>query len=184
MAKTALLIIDLQNDYFPGGKWTLHNIEAAARKAGGLLNHFRQEGLPVIHVRHSFSGPDAPFFAEGSPGAEINETVRPVVGEAVVHKQQVNAFHETDLKAVLDQAKIEDLVICGAMSHMCVDAATRAASDLGYRCTVIHDACAAKDLDFDGKTIAAAEVHAAYMSALGFAYAKVCSAEAFLAADS
>src|SRR3546814_14756141 len=66
------------------------------------------------------------------------------------------------------------------MSHMCIDAATRAASDLGYRTTVVHDACATRDLEFDGQVVPAAQVHNAYMSALAFAYAKVTTADEYL----
>ena len=66
-----------------------------------------------------------------------------------------------------------DVVIVGAMSHMCIDATTRAAADHGYRVTVVADACATRDSEFDGRLVPAADVHAAFMSALAFAYAEV-----------
>src|SRR5207253_1450269 len=101
--------------------------------------------------------------------------------EPVVLKHFVNSFRETELQSILDQQGIENLVIVGSMSHMCIDGVTRAAADLGYTVTVIHDACATRDLEFNGLTVPAAHVHAAFMSALGFAYATVVSTHSFLA---
>lgn len=181
MAKQALVVIDIQNDYFPGGKWTLHNMDAAADNAARLLAAARAAGDLVVHVRHEFPTADAPFFAPGTAGAQIHPKVQNQAGEHVVLKNHINSFRETDLKAVLDRNGIEQLVICGAMSHMCVDAATRAANDHGYRCTVVHDACASRDLEFNGVRIPAEQTHAAFMSALGFGYAAALSTDEFLA---
>jgi len=180
MTKKALLVIDLQNDYFPGGKWTLDGIDAAAANAVRLVSAERDAGNLVVHVRHEFPTSDAPFFTPGSEGAKIHKDIQPIDGEDIVLKNQVNSFRDTELKDILDRNGIEEVVICGAMSHMCVDAATRAANDLGYRCTVIHDACASRDLEFDGVRVPAQHAHAAYMAALGFAYANTVSTEEYL----
>lgn len=169
----ALLLIDVQNDYFPGGAMELAGIDAASRNAAEVLQRFREAKLPLIHVRHEFASVDATFFRPGSAGAEIHPSVAPATGEAVVTKNFVNAFLQTDLRQRLDALGVKDLVIVGAMSHMCIEGTTRAAADLGYRCQVIHDACATRDQEFDGRTVKAADVHAAAMSTLGFAYAKV-----------
>lgn len=184
MPKRALVLIDIQNDYFPGGKWPLSGIETAADNAARVLEAARTAGELVIHVRHEFSTADAPFFAPGSGGANIHRKVRQLENEPVVLKHQVNAFRETDLKALLDQSGIEELVICGAMSHMCVDAGTRAASDLGYKCIVVHDACATREQEFQGTVVPAADVHAAFMAALQFGYATLVSTEDYLASRS
>lgn len=181
MAKYALIVIDVQNDYFPGGRWTLSGMDAAADNAGKLLAAARKSGDLVVHIRHEFPTDDAPFFAPGSVGAQIHEKARNVDGETVVVKHHINSFRETNLKAVLDQNGIQDVVICGAMSHMCVDAATRAANDFGYQCTIVHDACASRDLEFNAVKVPAAQVHAAFMAALQFGYAKSVSTEEFLA---
>jgi nicotinamidase-related amidase len=180
MPKRALVLIDVQNDYFPGGKWPLVGIESAADNAARLLAAARAAGDLVIHVRHEFPTSDAPFFTPGSEGAEIHAKVRDAEGEPVVLKHHDNSFRETDLKTILDRHGIDELVICGAMSHMCVDAGVRAASDLGYHCLVIHDACATRDQEFEGKLIPASEVHAAFMAALAFGYAKLVSTEEYL----
>lgn len=182
MSKRALVLIDIQNDYFPDGKWALEGMDAAATNAARLLTAARDAGELVVFVRHEFPSADAPFFAPGTPGAEIHGKVERAEGEPVVLKHHVNSFRETELQKILDEQGIEEVVICGAMSHMCIDAGARAASDLGYRCTVIHDACATRDQEFDGKQVPAADVHAAFMAALGFAYATVQSTEEYLAA--
>ena len=181
MTQRALVVIDVQNDYFPGGRWTLDGMDEAADNVARLLAAARTAGDTVIHVRHEFPTSDAPFFAPGSDGAEIHAKARNVGSEPVVVKDQINAFRGTELKQLLDRAGVQDVVVCGAMSHMCVDAAVRAATDFGYRCTVIHDACATRAQEFQGVKVPAEQVHAAYMSALGFGYATLLSTKDFVA---
>ncbi|VXC74697.1 Uncharacterized isochorismatase family protein YddQ [Pseudomonas sp. 8Z] len=181
MSKRALILIDIQNDYFDGGKWPLTGMSAAASNASRMLAAARAAGDTVIHVRHEFESNDAPFFAPGSPGAQLHTSVQPQTDEAVLLKHKVNAFLGTDLKARLDANGIEQVILVGAMSHMCIAAAARASADLGYATTVIHDACATHDQSFEDVKIAAAQVHAANMAALAFAYATVISTENYLA---
>lgn len=180
MADTALLVIDLQNDYFPGGKFPLSGIEAAADEAARLIAAAREAGLAVVHVRHE-APLDAPFFGTGTPGADIHPVVAPQPGEPVVVKQNVNAFLGTGLDGLLKEKGVAALVVVGAMSHMCVDAATRAALDLGYEVTVAHDAVATRDLAFGGNEVAAASVQTALMAALEFAGAAMKPAAAIAA---
>jgi nicotinamidase-related amidase len=181
MAKRALILVDIQNDYFPGGRWTLSGVEAAADNAARLLAAARAAGDLVVHIRHEFESDDAPFFAPGSVGAEIHPKVANLPTEPVVLKHFINSYRETDLKEVLDRAGVEEVIICGAMSHMCVDAVTRASNDFGYQVTVVHDACASRDLEFNGVKVPAAHAHAAFMAALGFAYARMLSTNEYLA---
>lgn len=173
MSATALLIIDLQNDYFPGGKYPLVGIEAAAEAAAGLLRAAREKGIPVVHVRHESPKVDAPFFGKGTAGAEIHPAVAPQPEEPVIVKQNVNSFLRTDLDEVLKSKGVGALVVVGAMSHMCVDAATRAALDLGYGVTLAHDAAATRDLAFGGSEVPAANVQVAMMAALQFVGAAI-----------
>ncbi|WP_454725703.1 MULTISPECIES: cysteine hydrolase family protein [Cupriavidus] len=181
MPRRALIVIDIQNDYFPGGRWTLSGMDQAADNAARLIAAMRASGEPVIHIRHEFPTADAPFFTPGSQGAQIHPKAKNLESEAVVLKHYINAYRDTDLKAILDRHGVEEVVICGAMSHMCVDAATRASNDFGYACTVVHDACASRDLTFGDLTIPAAHAHGAFMAALGFAYADVVSTADWLA---
>lgn len=180
MPKTALIVIDLQNDYFQDGKWELEGIDAAAANAAKLLKNFRAKGLPVIHVRHEFPTENAPFFTPNSDGAKIHLSVQEKEGEPVTLKHQINSFRDTDLKKILDQLNVDNVLICGAMSHMCIDATARAANDFGYNCAIAHDACATLALEFNGVTVPANQVHAAFMAALSFAYANVASTDELL----
>lgn len=175
MSTTALLLIDFQNDYFAGGKWPLEGTEAAADKGSRLLAAFRENEMPVFHVRHEFPTTDAPFFHPGSEGAQIHQQLAPVESEPVIVKQYINSFQNTELKALMDAKSVEKVVIAGAMSHLCIDAVTRAAADFGYQCVVAHDACATLAVEFNGVSVPADHVHATLMAALGFAYAEVKS---------
>lgn len=177
MMTTALLLIDIQNDYFEGGKCPLVGMDVAAERSVSLLDAFRESRLPVIHVRHEFQDPEAAFFAAGSEGALIHPLLAPVRGEPVVVKHQINSFKGTPLADLLEERGVKNVVIAGAMTHMCVDAVTRAAADLGYVCFVAHDACATMDVEFEGVKVEAHQVHAAVMAALDFAYAKVRSTQ-------
>ena len=164
----ALLIIDIQDFYFPGGKSALVEPEKAAANAALLLDNFRKEKLTVIHVRHI-----------SEPGGKINDIVKPLPSEKVISKNAVNCFVGTDLLDFLKTNKIDTLVICGMQTHMCVEAATRAASDYGFKCILIHDACATKDLKFGEKTIKAEDVHYSTLSTLKN-YATVISTVEYL----
>jgi nicotinamidase-related amidase len=166
--KTALLLIDIQNFYFPGGKSELIEPVKAAENAAKILAEFRKEGMPVIHVRHN-----------SEPGGEIYKLVEPLPGEKIISKSAVNSFVGTDLLDYLKAENIRTLVICGMQTHMCVEAATRAASDLGFSCILIKDACATKDLKFDDKVIKAEDVHYSTLSTLRN-YATIESTAQFL----
>ncbi len=175
-----LLLIDIQNDYFPGGTMELAGMEQAADNAARLLARFRADGAPLFHVQHLATRPEAGFFLPSTPGAEINPRVTPAAGESLTQKHFPNAFRATALAETVQKAGVDELVICGAMSHMCIDASTRAAFDLGLRCIVASDACATRDLNFSGQSIKAVDVHGAFMAALGSVYAQMAHSQALL----
>lgn len=178
MSTTALVIIDIQNDYFPGGAFPLEGAAEAGENAGKVLAAFRERDLPVVHIQHEAVAAGSSFFRPDTEGMAIHTSVYPVHGEPVLIKHYPNSFRETGLKEVLDGMGVGKLVIAGMMSLMCVDATVRAAFDMGYECTVVHDACAARALAFNGTEVAAAQVHAAFMAALQMRYATMmCCAE-------
>ena len=171
-----LLIIDIQRDYFPGGAYPLVEPEAAAASARQVLDSFRADGDPVIHMKHVWDAPEAEFMRPGTDGIEIHPAVEPADGELVLEKASPNSFIDTGLEAELRKLGSDDLVVAGMMSSMCVDATVRAATDLGFSPTVVHDACAAPDLEFNGVDVPGAAVHAAFMAALADGYADLTSA--------
>ena len=181
MSNRAIVVVDIQNDYFPGGKYELVGIDKAAANAARVIEAAREKGDRVIHIQHIFSSQGAPFFTPDSEGITINPAVAPREDETVVVKNHPNAFLKTELKEILDADGIDHVVVVGAMSHMCIDATVRAASDYGYKTTVVQDACATRDLEHEGITVPAASVHAAMMSALGFAYATITDTKAYTA---
>ncbi|WP_406843406.1 cysteine hydrolase family protein [Flavobacterium soyae] len=175
----ALLIIDIQKEYFENGALELVNPIGASENAKKLLEHFRKENGTVVHVQH-ISGEGVPFFIPGTQGVEIHENVKPLLGEKVITKQFPNSFRGTDLLEYLQSKEITHLVIAGMMTHMCIDAATRAAFDFGFECTVIGDACATRDLQINGQDVKAADVHNAFLAALEFFYGKILTTEQYL----
>ncbi len=180
MSKSALILIDIQNDYFEGGRWPVDKMQGTAENAARLLDRARINGETIVHVRHEIPSDEAPFFRPGTPGAEIHPTVTPKGGEPVILKHKPNSFLETSLRQDLEAAGITDVVICGAMSQMCIDATARAAADFGYSVTVVEDACGAKEQVFNDLEVPAPQVHAAFMAALGMTYARVISTDAYL----
>lgn len=167
--KTALLIVDIQNFYFPGDGPGLVNAEPASLAAKEILQAFRDQKQLVVHVRH-----------QASKGFEIHPNVEPVPGEKVITKNEVNSFLNTDLLEYLKANRINRLVIIGMQTHMCLEAATRAAHDFGFECIVVQDACATKDLKFGEKTVKAEDVQNAVLATLTAGrYARVINMKSF-----
>lgn len=171
----ALLLIDLQNDYFPAGKMALHRAQEAGGQAALLLGAFRASGRPVVHIQHVAPRPDAPFFVAGTAGADIVPMLAPLPGETVLVKAWPNSFRDTGLLAHLQARQVSRLTVAGMMTQRCVDTTVRAAFDLGLQVDLAHDACATRDLSFNGVTVSAEHVQAAFMAALGVGFARVLS---------
>lgn len=181
MSQRATLVVDLQNEYLPTGKLPLTGIDAALSNAARVIAAARASGERVIHIRHESAKPQAPIFTPGSEGVQIVPQVAPLEGETVIVKHHPNSFRDTGLQQLLDTEGIRQLVVIGAMSHMCVEATTRAAADLGYGVTVLHDACATLPLQFGATSVPAAQVHATAMAALAFGYAALADTDTHLA---
>ncbi len=178
--ETALILIDIQNDYFQNGRMELSQPEKASLNAKKILNEFRKEKLPVLHVQHKSTRPGSTFFIPETQGVEIHENVKPIDGEKIIVKHFPNSFRETELLKTLKEKGVKKLVICGMMTHMCVDATTRAAKDFGFDCIVIGDACATKDLEINGENVKANEVQKSFLAALNYYYSDVLTTKKFL----
>jgi nicotinamidase-related amidase len=158
----------------------LVNMDMATKNAENLLSYFRKNKLPIVFIQHLATKPNASFFIPGTIGAEIHNSIRPHTNETVIIKNFPNSFRNTNLHQHLQKIGSTDLVICGAMSHMCIDTTTRAAADLEYTCTLISDACATRDLVFNDRKVMAADVQTAYMASLNGTFAQVISTNQFL----
>ncbi|WP_342148246.1 cysteine hydrolase family protein [Methylorubrum sp. SB2] len=168
---SALLMIDLQNTYREG-IMRLEGVEPAIREAAALLERARAAGTPVFHVRHD-AGPGSPYDVT-APIGQISDEVAPRDGEAVVTKAYPSAFVGTDLEAQLKAAGVEDVIVAGFMTHMCVNSTARSAFSLGFRPTVVASATATRALPGpDGGTVPAAALQAASLAALADLFAVV-----------
>ncbi|SDR30223.1 cysteine hydrolase family protein [Pseudovibrio sp. Tun.PSC04-5.I4] len=180
MSKKALIVIDCQNDYFPGGACPLEGQVDAGKNIARLLEGIRSNEENVIHLQHMYKDKTEPYLIEGTPGTEINECAKPVNGEAVVVKNYMNGYKDTNLEQILVDAGVEEIVMCGSMSQNCVNATARQTLDLGYPLTIIYDACATEDLEFNGTIVPSDHVHTAMMASLRFAHSHVISTDEFL----
>lgn len=178
--KKALILIDIQNDYFPNGSNELVGSVEASLKAKELLAEFRRRKDLVIHIQHLSTRAGSTFFIPNTIGAEIHENVKPVENEKVIIKHYPNSFRETDLLQYLKENNIEHLVIAGMMTHMCVDATTRAGKDFGFTIEVISDACATKDLEVNNTSVKAKDVQTAFLAGLNYFYSNVKTTEEYL----
>ena len=178
--RPTLLIIDIQEFYFEGGAIPLEGSVAAAHAAHKVLARFRANGWPIIHVQHLPKGTDTPGQDVQPDSYRIRPEVAPQSGEVVVGKHHANAFRETDLLDRLRAFEPGGLVIVGMQTHMCLEAATRAAADLGYKVTVVGEACATRDLSFAGHVVPAAQVQASTLATLDGTYSRVVSLEDYL----
>ena len=177
----ALLVVDIQNDYFPGGAMELVGSNEASTQARKLIEHFRAKSNPVIHIQHVATEPDATFFLPNTPGVKIHESVNPTNDEILFTKHHPNSFLETPLLGHLRLHQISQLVIVGMMTHMCIDTTTRAAADLGFECLLAHDACATKALTFNGVSVSAENVQASFLAAIDGTFAQVLATNQILA---
>ena len=174
----ALLIIDVQNDYFSNGKCELHQPESALVAIKRLLFYFREQHLPVFYIQH-IADQNASFFVENTQGVKLHPDLVPLDTEKVIVKHYPDSFLKTALQNELNKADISELVICGMMSHMCIDTTVRTASSLGYTITLISDACATKDLTWKNEVIPAKVVQNVYMASLNQKFASVLNCQEY-----
>lgn len=174
---TALVVIDVQNDYFPGGRFPLFRANAALKKILILRDWARQRATPVYWVRHT-SRPDSPFFRPETHGRELHPDLDVGRQETIVDKTTPNSFFGTNLEAILRAQGIRTVVWAGMMTWMCVDTTVRAAKDLGFQNYLAHDACAAGWLKGPHGIISPWTFHRSFVAALGFHHATVASTKA------
>ena len=177
LMSTVLILIDLQNDYFPGGSMELVDAEKAVANAAQLLRTFRGRAHPIIHVQHIAVHDGATFFLPGTEGVKFHPSVHPSPAERIVQKHYPNGFRATTLLGDLRAVGAAHIVFAGMMTHMCVDTTVRAACDLDFQCSLAHDACSTTHLTFGARTVDAGDVQAAFLSALGDGFAAIKSSE-------
>jgi nicotinamidase-related amidase len=179
-SNTALIVIDIQNDYFKSGGNPLDCPDKASENAKQILEKFRSENSAIVHIQHITTGAGDTVFVADTIGAEIHNDVKPENEEKVIIKHYPNSFRDTELLEHLKKENITDLVICGMMTQMCIDSTVRAAKDFGFNIIVISDACATKNLEVNGETVRAEQVQIAFLAALNYFYATVKTAQQYL----
>ena len=177
--KKALIIVDMQNDYFSGGNMELVSIDDALENTLKLIKYAQLQDFEIFFIQHIATRTDATFFLPDTQGVELHKHLKTHLG-TIVTKHFPNSFRQTSLQRHLQNRKIKDIIICGAMSHMCIDATIRAGFDLGYNIELVHDACATKDLIFKNNSIKAKDVHDTFMASLNGTFCTVKSTQDIL----
>lgn len=161
LSKATLLVIDAQEEY-RSGTLQLPDIEPAIAEISSLLRAARECGAPVAHVRHL--GIPGGLLDPQGPRGNFIAGLEPLPGEPLVEKRLPNAFAGTELHEHLQQLGHLDLIICGFMTHSSVSTTVRAAKNLGFRCTLVEDACATRDLPYKGGILSAEHVQQTEMA--------------------
>jgi nicotinamidase-related amidase len=140
----ALLVIDLQNDYFPGGKFPLWNTEAVLQNIERAIEKANAQGLPVVIIQHIASSKQgiAPFFNEGTAGAEIHLRILGAASKApIVVKEFADSFERTKLEETLTKLGVTELLVCGMMTQNCVTHTAISKAAEKYSVAILVDCC-------------------------------------------
>lgn len=179
-AKTALLVIDFQKEYFSGAL-PIPDGPAALANTRRLIDHADRAGMPVYHIRHVLPA-GMPIFAEDSATSDYHPDARPAPNHKEITKQQISAFPDTDLDRQLKAAGIGTVLVSGLMTHACVAGAARDAVPLGYQVVVASDACATRALDTaDGDRVGHDQLHRAALASIDDVFGAVMATDAILA---
>lgn len=166
MTKYGLLIIDVQNDYFSGGKWFYMNPKRPFIIFNNLSMTLNQKIYLSFIFNISIYSQILHFFEKGTDGVALHSELSLQDDSVIIEKHFPNSFFQTKLQATLDQLEVDTLVITGMMTHMCVDSTTRAAAELGYNPVLIHNATATRNLAFNENNVQANDVQNAFISSL------------------
>ncbi len=138
----ALLVIDVQNDYFADGKFPLWNAETVSENVEKAIYKAQENNIPVIYVQHVVKQEPAAFFGEETPGVEINSRILAAAPDApIIEKQHADSFHGTTLEETLNKLDVTELFVCGMMTHNCVTHTAISKSAEKYGITILPDCC-------------------------------------------
>ena len=179
-----LILIDIQVG-FENPVWGERNNPTAEKRAESLLEKWRTNGRPIVHIKHVSTTPGSPLSGGGT---DFKSAVQPLPGETVIEKSVNSAFIGTNLDAHLREIGATDLTICGLTTPHCVSTTTRMAANMGYNVWLVADACAAftsnADMSFDdGPALTADEIHRSALGHLHGEFATVCQSAGVLAAN-
>lgn len=174
----ALILIDIQKGFLETAYWgNGRNNTQAEQKAGELLEIWRSKNLPIFHIQHCSSNPNS-ILNETSPGNEFQDIVKPLESETVIKKNVNSAFIGTNLKELIDDKKITNLVIVGLTTDHCVSTTTRMAGNFGYTTYLVSDATATfNKKGINGEDFSAELIHQTALASLNEEFAQVVTSD-------
>ncbi|GAA5804900.1 hypothetical protein HPULCUR_010409 [Helicostylum pulchrum] len=176
MSEEALIVVDVQNDYFPDGKLPTWNPVETAEACAKLIQKFRQEGKEVVFVQHvmkDLQAKDYPFLVKGTHGVEIHDSVKPLPTEKIITKGENSSFVGTDLKEYLTSKGVKKLVVVGMMIHNCVNATVYSGVEEGFPCIVVEEAVNTMDQPYNGELVKAQDIKKAFLTGIQFGFSTV-----------
>ncbi|WP_107688499.1 isochorismatase family protein [Neisseria wadsworthii] len=142
--KSALIVVDIQNEYFANGGFPQWNIDKTSANIAEKIKQAKADGWLVVGVQHFIPGDDAPLFRKGSPGANIHTSVAGLLADApLVEKVHADSFLNTDMGGILKKEGITDLYICGMMTQNCITHTAISPHASGFNVHVIANCCTA-----------------------------------------
>ncbi len=179
--QTAVIVIDIQNEYFPGGKMPIPDGMKALQNSKRIVEFAHKNGMPVFFVRH-LGAADGPLFAKDSRFAEFHKDLQPGKNDRVISKTTPSSFVGTDLQQQLDALGIKQLIVTGLMTHMCISSTARDAVPLGYSVIIPEDATATRDLaTWDNKVVDHKILQQSALAAVADVFAEIKTTDAVLA---
>ncbi|MDR9753823.1 cysteine hydrolase family protein [Pseudomonas sp. SZMC_28357] len=177
LSHATLIIIDAQKEYL-SGPLALSGMDAAVANITRLLDAARKAGRPIVHVRHL--GTVGGLFDPQGERGEFIKGLEPLADETIISKLLPSAFHGTELQSKLQDLGALDLIVCGFMSHSSVSTTVRAAKNLGFRCTLVEDACATRDLPFKDGVLSAEQVQQTEMAIMSDNFATLAQTQTLI----
>jgi nicotinamidase-related amidase len=178
--KRALLVIDVQNEYFPGGALPVTHPPDSLKRITDAMDGAAEAGIPIVIIQHGTDNPEAKAFRKGTPGWRIKGEVEVRKRAAVIEKTLPGSFTGTNLEAWMKENGVDTLVISGYMTQMCCDTTARQAVHLGYGVEFLSDATGTLDFSNEAGTVKAEELHRAILVTQQNRFSKVLSTDAWI----
>jgi nicotinamidase-related amidase len=178
MAKRALIVIDVQNEYFDGAlPISDPSPDESLANIGRAMEAATASGVPVVVVRHTSGEPESPIFREGSHAWQLHPEVAGRPHDYLVEKTLPGSFTGTSLGEILASEGVDTVSITGYMTHMCVDTTSREAAHRGLAVEILNDATGTLSLENSGGAASGEELHRATLVAQGQFFADVVSTD-------
>ena len=178
--KRALLVIDVQNEYFAGGAMPVSHPPDSLRAITEAMDGAAENGVPIVVIQHGTENPEAKAFVKGSRGWRLKGEVDVRRRTVVIEKTMPGSFTGTNLEAWMKENSVDTLAITGYMTQLCCDTTARQAVHLGYKVEFLSDATGTLDISNSAGAVKAEELHRAILVSQQARFSKVVTTEEWI----